>query len=342
MRAVRIHSHGGPEVLQLDEIPEPECPEDAVKVKIQATSLNHLDIWIREGIPGLPIELPLIPSSDGAGEIVKVGTEITDWNVGDEVVIQPGTFCNDCEFCKNGKENYCSQYGILGETENGTNCEYFIARPENIYPKAEHLNWEEAASLQLVCMTAYQMLITRAKLQPGETVLIFGATSGIGSAAIQIAKHIGVTVITTVGSEAKRAYAEKMGADTIVLHSNDNWIKEIKESVDNKGIQVIFEHIGSTTWSSTMRLLGRGGRVVTCGATTGPKVGFDLRHLFMKQQTILGSTMSDMVSFKAVQELIHKKIITPFVDKIFPLEEISDSHRYLESRQQFGKVCISI
>ncbi len=342
MRAARIHNHGGPEVLQIDDIPEPICPSDGVKVKIHAASLNHLDIWIREGIPGLPIELPLIPGSDGSGEIVEVGAEISGWKVGDAVVIQPGTFCGNCDFCRKGQENYCIHYGIIGETVNGTDCDYFITKPENLHKKAHHLSWEEAASLQLVSMTAYQMLIPRANLQKGETVLIYGATSGIGSAAIQIAKHIGASVITTVGSEEKQAHAEKMGADFVILHSQDNWIKEVKKITGRQGIQVIFEHIGQATWQNSMRLLGKGGRVVTCGATTGPKVDFDLRHLFMKQQTILGSTMSDMKSFKAVQELIHQKIITPFVDKIFPLEEISDAHRYLENRKQFGKVCISI
>ncbi len=342
MKAVRIHEHGGREVLRYEDIPEPICSDDKVKVQIKAASLNHLDIWIREGFPGMSLPLPLIMGSDGAGVITEVGKNVPNWNVGDEVVIQPNTFCGECELCKSGKENYCRNYGIIGETENGVQSEYVVLDPINIFSKAKHLSFEEASSMQLVYLTSYQMLVTRAKLQPNETVLVYGATSGIGSAAIQIAKQIGSRVISTVGSNSKIAFAEKMDSDFVVNHSIDSWSKQVKDIAGKKGVDVIFEHPGPATWQNSMRLLAKGGRIVTCGATTGPIVEFDLRHLFMKQQTILGSTMSDMKSFNKVMKHIEKGHYKPFLDKVFPLSEITEAHKRIENREQMGKVVVTV
>ncbi len=342
MKAARIHKHGGVEVLEVENIPEPICDKNSVKVKIHATSINHLDIWIRNGIPGVKIKLPMILGSDGAGEVVEVGSNVSGWNVGTGVVIQPGTFCGKCNYCLGGKENYCLQYGIIGESENGTNCEYFNANPNNIYPKSNHLSWEESASMQLVCMTAYQMIVKRAKLTSTETILIYGATSGIGSAAIQIAKNIGAKVIATVGSEGKKHHAKELGADYTVIHTDDNWVEEVKSLTFENKIQVIFEHVGQDTWENSMKLLDKGGRIVTCGATTGSKVQFDLKHLFIKQQNIMGSTMSDISSFIEVQKLINNKKIKPFLDKIFPIENIIEAHKYIEQRNQKGKVVLTL
>jgi len=340
LKAVHIKSHGDRNVLEWGEIQEPICTDNTVKVKMKAASINHLDIWVRGGLPGIPIPLPLITGSDGAGVISEVGKNITQYKVGDEVVIQPGTFCKTCAYCLNGQENYCKKYGILGETENGVQAEYVVLSTENIALKAPHLTFEEASSMQLVFMTAYQMLITRAKLQKGETVLIYGATSGVGSAAIQIAKDCGAHVLTTVGSKNKIAHAEKMGADFTVLHSEADWHKQIQNYLDKTKIHVIFEHIGPSTWKQTMRLLAKGGRVVTCGATTGPSVDIDLRHLFMKQQTILGSTMSDLKSFHAMLKKIYEKKYFPFVDKIFKMSDVQKAHKRIENREQIGKVVL--
>ncbi|MBC8214754.1 MAG: zinc-binding dehydrogenase [Candidatus Marinimicrobia bacterium] len=342
MKAVRIHEHGGLEALRYEEIPEPICNDEKVKVQIKSASLNHLDIWIREGFPGMPLPLPLIMGSDGAGIISEVGKNVNDWKVGNEVVIQPNTFCGECDYCKNGKENYCKNYGIIGETENGVQSEFVVLNPINIYPKAKHLSFVDASSMQLVYLTSYQMLITRANLQPNETVLIYGATSGIGSAGIQIAKHLGTKVISTVGSDNKIEYAKQMGSDFVVNHSSENWSKQVKEIVGKKGVNVIFEHPGTATWENSMRLLAKGGRVVTCGATTGPIVKLDLRHLFMKQQTIIGSTMCDMKSFKQVMKHIENGDYKPFVDKVYPMSEIAEAHKRIEDREQIGKVVVSV
>ncbi len=340
MKAVRIHKHGDRSVLQCDDIDRPVCQLDKVILEVKSTSINHLDVWVRGGLPGLSIPLPLIMGSDASGIIIEVGEDVSAWKVGDEVVVQPGTFCGECEFCSSGKENYCIHYGIMGETENGVQAEYISISPNNIYPKGRHLTFEEAASMPLVFMTAYQMLNTRSQLQSSETVLVYGGSSGVGSAAIQIAKDKGATVIATIGSDEKAQHAEQMGADYTVNHYEDDWHRSVNSIVGKKGVNVIFEHVGNTTWSHSMRLLGKGGRVVTCGATTGAKVDVDLAHLFMKQQTILGSTMSDNSSFKAVMDKINSGKFKPFIDKVFSFDEIQAAHERIENGEQIGKIVL--
>ncbi len=340
MKAVRIHRHGGPEVLSVDEVPRPVCPRDKVLVQMKAAALNHLDIWVRNGLPGLQLDLPLVLGSDGAGIISEVGQSVKGRSVGERVVIQPNRFCGNCEQCLAGRQNYCEKFGIVGETENGVQCEYYLADPVNLYPMADHLSFPEAASMQLVFLTAHQMLVKRAALKAGETVLIYGATSGVGSAAIQIAKDLGARVISTVGSEEKRNFALELGAGHVFLHSDEQWSLKVKELVGRKGVDVIFEHPGAATWSQSLRLLGRGGRIVTCGATTGHGVNLDLRHLFMKQQSILGSTMSDLDTFAKVMDKIHAKKYQPYVDRIFPLQDVREAHERIENREQMGKVVL--
>ncbi len=338
MKAVLLHTHGQSEVLRFKDIPEPECKPAKVKIKIHASAINHLDIWVRNGIRGVMYPLPMVLGSDGAGTITEVGSDVEEWEVGDEVVIQPGTFCGKCSNCIDGQENYCHKYGILGETENGVQAEYIVVDPINIYSKSEYLNFAEAASMPLVFMTAYEMLIKRAKIQKKETVLIYGGASGIGSAAIQISLDFGANVIATVGSHDKIQHVEKMGANNVVIHSNDNWSEKVKDISGNNGINIIFEHVGKETWKESLRLLSKGGRIVTCGATTGNNVQINLSHLFVKQHSILGSTMSSLNTFREVMEKINNKLYFPFVDKIFNMKDISHAHKYIENRQQQGKV----
>jgi len=338
MRAVRIHNNGGTEMLQFEDIPEPDCDNGKVKIRIHASGINHLDIWVRNGLPGINSQLPMILGSDGAGIIVETGSEVKDWKPGDEVVIQPGIFCGYCSQCRKLNENYCHRYGILGETENGVQAEYISIDPMNIHAKSEHLTFSEASSMQLVFMTAYQMLVKRANLQKNETVLIYGGTSGVGSAAIQICRDLDAKIIATVGSPDKRKHAEKMGADNVVIHSDDNWLDEVKRITGKSGVDLVFEHIGKSTWEQSLKILARGGRIVTCGATTGKDVNIDLGHLFMKQQSIIGSTMSNIETFRKVMEKIHNKVYLPFVDEIFPMKYIRQAHEYIENRQHMGKV----
>jgi len=340
VKSVRIHAHGDRSVLRCEDIKRPISHSDKVILEVKSASINHLDVWVRGGLPGLSIPLPLIMGSDASGIIVDVGENVPEWNVGDEVVVQPGIFCGECDFCVSGKENYCIHYGILGETENGVQAEFLALSPINIYPKASHLSFEQAASMPLIFMTAYQMLITRAQLKSNDTVLVYAGSSGVGSAAIQIAKNKGSTVIATVGSKDKGEHAEKMGADYIVNHYEDDWHQSVKSIVGKKGIDVIFEHVGSATWPYSMRLLGMGGRVVTCGATTGSKVDINLTHLFMKQQTILGSTMSDISTYKLVMDKINSGIFTPFLDKVFSFEDIQAAHEHIQNSDQIGKIVL--
>ena len=342
MKSIRIHQHGSSDVLKIDNHKVPQCKNDELLVNIKACSINHLDIWVRNGLPGLPINLPLILGSDASGTIVEKGINVKKYNIGDDVVIQPGIFDKNCPNVISGNENYSSSYGILGEHQDGVQSEYIALKPENVHLKPKHLTFVEAASMQLVFMTSYQMLVKRASLKSFETVLIYGGTSGIGAAAIQIAKDIGAKVITTVGSDSKFDHALKFGADYVFNHSKSNWVKGVKDVLDANMVDVVFEHIGKNTWDASMRLLGRGGRIVTCGSTTGYDVNIDLRHLFSKQQAIIGSTMSDMDTFKKVQEKITKNIYTPFVDKIYSISDIKKAHKRIEDRQNLGKVVISL
>ena len=303
MKVVRIYEHGGLDKLIYEDIPQPKCSLDKVKINIKASSLNHLDIWVRIGIPSFRVPLPIILGSDGSGVIVEVGSNVKNYNIGDNVVIQPGTYCGKCQYCANGKENYCLEYGILGETENGTLAEYMVLDPKNIHTMPEQLSYEEAASMSLVFMTAYQMLTKRAKLKSNETVLIYGGTSGVGSAAIQICKEIGAQVIATAGNDDKYEYSKTLGAHHIVNHNQKNWLDKVKDITEKRGVDVVFEHIGSETWEQSQRILSKGGRIVTCGATTGSDVNINLAHLFIKQQSILGSTMANISVYSPSLEI---------------------------------------
>ena len=339
MKAVTIYEHGNIDVLNVCELEKPICTPNKVLVRVKACSINHLDIWVRNGIPGLNIPLPLILGSDGSGIIEKVGSNIQGFKNGDKIIIQPGTFDPNCSKVQNGNENYSKSYGILGETENGVQSEYTLLDENNIFKMPNHLTFEEAASIPLVFMTSYQMLIKRANLKSSETVLIYGATSGIGMAAIQIAKDVGAKVIATVGDKQKQKFAENLGADYIINHNADDISKKIKDITED-GVDVIFEHIGPLTWKHSLKALARGGRIVTCGATTGNLVSFDLRHLFMKQQSILGSTMASISTFNEVVDKIVKQKYKPYIDEVFSFNDIKKAHKHMEDRKQFGKIIV--
>ena len=338
MKAIYIENHGSLDVLKYGNVKDPEPTKNQVVVKIKAASINHLDIWVRQGLPRLKVPLPLILGSDGSGELIESNN--STYKVGDKVVIQPGTFDLKSSQILLGNENYSSNYGILGETQNGVQSEYVALNLENIHLKPDHLSFKEAASMQLVFMTAYQMLIKRAQILKGEKILIYGATSGVGSAAIQISKHFGLTIFTTVGDSSKYEYATKMGADYIYNHNSDDWVVDIKEDLKGEKFDVVFEHVGLSTWKNSLKLLEKGGRIVTCGATTGGNVEINLAHLFMKQQSILGSTMSSIKSFKEVMKLIENKVFHPFVDQVYKFSDIKKAHKTIEDRNQFGKVIL--
>ena len=340
MKAVRIHSHGSIDKLHIDNIQDPECLENQVIIEVKAAALNHLDIWVRNGLPGINIPLPLIMGSDASGIIVEIGSQISKFKIGDRVVVQPGTFNHKCKYVQMNKENFSPSYGILGETENGVQAKYVSLYEHNLHIMSNDLSFEESSSMQLVFMTAYQMLLTRASLTKDETILIYGASSGVGSAAIQIAKEIGATVISTVGQQNKIEYALNLGSDHVFLHNN-SIIDEVKEITNNKGVDIVCEHVGKDTWNQSMRLLKKGGRIVTCGSTSGSKVSIDLRYLFSKQQSILGSTMSDLPSFNAAMNKINNNKYRPCIDKIFSFKEVKLAHQRMEDRKHLGKIILT-
>ena len=338
MKAVRIHQHGGTDVLKYDEIPIPTISQNQCLVKIKAAALNHLDLWVRKGIPGVP--LPMIMGSDGAGIIEKIGSKVSDLSEGDRVLIQPLTYCGECRWCKQNKENYCEKWGIFGENQDGTQCEYMAINADHLRIIPEGMSFEEAAAFPLVAETSYTMLIDRANIQSGETVFIWGASSGVGSMAIQIAKAMGCKVLTTVGNSEKRKLAEKLEADVVINYIEDDIPKIVKEFTNKRGVDVVVEHVGTKTWDTSLRILGKGGRIVTCGATTGSEAKFDIRHLFYKQQSILGSTMGNVKSLDNMLEMYKNGKVKPIVDKSFKLREIQKAHEYLENGKQIGKVLV--
>ncbi len=339
MKAVRIHQHGNIDVLKYEDIPIPNIKPNQCLVKIKATALNHLDIWVRKGIPGVP--LPMIMGSDGAGIIEKVGTKISDFSVGDRALIQPLTYCGNCRWCKQNKENYCEKWGIFGENQDGTQCEYMAINADHLRIIPKGMSFEEAAAFPLVAETSYTMLIDRANIRKGETVFVWGASSGVGSMAIQIAKAMECNVITTVGNEQKRDFAEKLGADIIINYKDDDIIKIVKAFTDQQGVDVVVEHVGTKTWEKSLRILGKGGRIVTCGATTGSEAKFDIRHLFSKQQSIFGSTMGNVNSLDSALAMYINGDIKPIVDKCFKMSAIQKAHEYLEDGRQTGKVIVN-
>ena len=338
MNAVRIHEHGGTDVLVWEEITDPAIKPDQILVQIKAAAINHLDIWVRRGIPG--ISLPMILGSDAAGIIKKVGQGVSNFIVGDAVIINPLIFCGKCEACIDGRENECPFIGIIGESTDGTNCDFIAVNERNLRKIPDNIDFESAASFPLAGQTAYQMLINRAQAKEDDTVLIWGSSSGVGSFGLQIAKAIGCNVIATGGSTAKCKQASDLGADISLNHYEDNILGAVKDFTNGNGVDVVFEHSGASTWDISMKVLSRHGRVVTCGATTGSKVSIDLRYIFFKQQSILGSTMGNVQALDAVIELIKTDRIKPIVDEIFSMEKIADAHKYFENSNQFGKVVL--
>ena len=341
MKAVFIKEHGPPDVLKFSDTNDSDCSSGKIKVNIKNSSINHLDIWVRKGIPGLDISLPRILGSDGAGVVCEVGKGTKGFKVGDDVIIHPGVYDPDCEISKSGHENLSPSYGILGETHNGVQSEFVCLDPTNLYPMPAHLSYAEASSVGLTFMTAYEMLIKKARIQKDDLVLIYGGTSGVGSAGIQIAKDMGCRVISTVGSDDKIKYILDIGADHVVLHNSDLY-SNLKRYLGRERVNVVFEHIGRDTWDTSMRVLQKGGRVVTCGATTGARVNINLAHLFFKNLSILGSTMGSVDSFKEVLNKINMKKYFPMVDQIFHASDIIKAHQYIENRMNIGKVVLDL
>jgi NADPH:quinone reductase-like Zn-dependent oxidoreductase len=341
VKAIVFHQHGGPEVLQYVDVSESEPRPNEVLVGVRACALNHLDLWVRRGLPNVPIPLPHIPGSDVAGEVAAIGSEVTTVRVGQKVVLAPLVSCGKCPTCVAGLDNRCRQATNLGYMIDG-GCAEFVRAPEvNCLPYPENLSFQEAAAIPLVFQTAWHMLVDRAQLQPSEDVLVLGAGSGIGSAAIQIAKFFGARVIATAGSDTKLEKARQLGADHVINHKTQKIRDEVRRVTNKRGVDVVFEHVGTATWDDSLASLALSGRLVTCGNTTGYDAKLDLRFLFSRQLALLGSYMGLKSELHTIMKLVSAGRLRPVVDRVFPLQEAAAAHVYLESGQQFGKVVLS-
>ena len=343
MKAAIFRSHGGPEVLEyVTDFGEPVLGPGDVKVRVRASALNHLDLFVRQGIPTLKLPLPHILGSDVAGEVAAVGDDVADLEVGERVAVNPSLSCGECEYCVRGDDPLCVDFKILGEHVNGGYAEYVVVPARNVARLPTDFPFETAAAAPLVYQTAWRMLVSRAQVKPGEDVLILGAGSGVSTAAIQIAKLAGCTVFTTSSSDEKLRRAKEIGADILVNYKEVPWSKAVWELTGKRGVDVVVDHVGAATFKDSIRSLRKGGRLVTPGATTGGLTELDLRYVFWRQLTIMGSTMGSQKEFDDVMKLVFMGRLRPVVDKVFPLEEARKAHEYLERGEQFGKVVIRV
>jgi len=340
MKAVRIHQFGGPEVLTYEDIPDPQLRKDQVLVRVRACALNHLDLWVRKGLPG--VKLPHILGSDIAGEIAATGEYVIGFKPGQRVLVAPMHFCGHCAKCVAGLQNQCREFTVLGNGVDGGNCELIAVPAANVIPIPDSLDFNQAASVPLVFLTAWHMLVGRAGVRPGQTVLVLGASSGVGIAAIQIAKLFQCRVITTAGDESKLEKARALGADFGINHYQQKISEEVRCITNKEGVDIVIEHVGAATWDESLKSLKTGGTLVTCGATTGPNVGVDLRHLFARQLSLLGSYMGTMGELHEVLGHVFAGRLKPVVDRVFPLSDLSAAHEYLEKSQMFGKIVVTL
>src|SRR6266852_1321674 len=340
MKAVIFSQHGGPEVLKYTEGPDPQIKANEVLVEVRACALNHLDVWVRGGLPGIKIPLPHVLGDDVAGVVREVGELVTWTKPGDEVMLQPGVSCGHCIECLAGRDNMCDEYDIIGSGRDGGYAELLSVPGVNVIPKPKNLSWPEAAALPLVTLTAWHMLVTRARVQPGEDVLVHAAGSGVGSLGIQIAKLRGARVIATASSDAKLTKARELGADETVNYTRDDWPKEVKKLTNGRGVDVVFEHTGAATWPGSIVSLKKGGRLVTCGATSGYDARTDLRQVFYRHLTILGSMMGSKAELLSAMHFIGTGQIRAVVDRTLPLAEARKAHELMEDRAQFGKLVL--
>jgi len=341
MKAIIFNEHGGPDVLRHTEVADPKIGPGEVLVRVRACALNHLDLWCRRGLPGVQIPFPHIPGSDISGEVAKVGEMVSRVKVGQKVLLAPGLSCGQCPACLGGADNKCRKYTLIGYIVDG-GCAEFVKVPEvNVIPIPGDLSFDEAAAVPLVFLTAWHMLIGRAAIQPGEDLLVLGAGSGVGSAAVQIGKVCGARVIATAGSDAKLERAKQLGADEVINHSKQKIADEIKRLTDRRGVDVVFEHVGTATWDASIGSLAAGGRLVTCGATTGYEAKIDIRYLFSRQLSVLGSYMGSKAELYAVLKLIGQRKLRAVIDRAMPLAQCALAHALLEAREQFGKIVLN-
>jgi len=343
MRALTLAAPTGLEQLAVREVPAPGPPAaHDVRIAVRAAALNRLDLFVAHGLPGIELQYPHIVGTDGAGVVESVGSAVTHVRPGERVMINPGISCGNCEACERGEEPLCDQFAILGEHRAGAAAEFVVVPAVNVAPVPESWSWAEAAAYPLATLTAWRMLVTRAGLQPGETVLVWGAGGGVAQAAIGIAAHLGAEVIATSSSDAKLEQARTLGAAHVVNHASADLAAEVKRITRRRGANVVVETVGEATWERSQRCLARLGRIVICGATSGPHIGLDLRRLFWRQWSILGSTMGSRSEFAEIVALAHAGKLRARVDSVVPLAQSRAAYDRLERGEQSGKLVIEV
>ena len=342
MKAVLFRSHGGPDKLSYEDLPTPTIDSEDVLVRVKACALNHIDIWVRQGNPAYPMPLPHVSGSDVAGIVEQVGAHVEGITSGQRVFLSPGVSCWRCPACLAGRDNFCRSYGIIGALMHGGYAEYVKVPFRNVLPIPDNLSFEQAAAFPLVSVTAAHMLFALAQLQHGETVLIMGAGSGVGSIAIQMAHLAGARVITTVGADEKIPKAVLLGAGAVINHAREKVAERVKLLTEGRGVDVVIEHIGPEVWESCLASLAKGGRLITCGATTGAEVKLDLRYLYSRQFTIKGSYMGTRAELVKAAELFGQGKLKPVIDRTYPLQQARAAQELMLSRQFFGKIVLTV
>ena len=342
MKAILFHEHGSPDVLKYADFPTPEPANGQVLVKLHAAALNRVDLFVRAGWAGLRLNLPHILGADGAGEIAALGEDVDGWQVGDRVVINANLGCGDCDFCRAGQDNLCDNWHLLGETIHGTYAEFVLVPSKQLFGLPDSFDYHAAAAASLVYQTAWHSLITRGKLRPGEKVLIVGASGGVNTASIEIARLTGASPIV-IGSDGKKlALAESLGADILIDRSKtDNWSKEVYKLTNREGVDVVVDNVG-TTFPQSFRALKKGGRLLTVGNTAAPQFEIDNRYIFAKHISIIGSTMGTLKDFNEVMSLVVAGKLRPVLDRSFPLKDAKLAHERLEANEQMGKITLEI
>jgi len=344
MKATVFHQYGSPDVLSYEDIEDPVIESNQVLIKVKAVALNHLDLFVRSGISGLKLEMPHILGSDISGKIAQIGTDVKgNFEEGQSVLVDPSISCGKCEFCMSGQESLCPTYGIIGEHYRGGYAQFMALEPQNIipFPQDAPVDLEKAAAIPLTLMTAWRLLITKAQLKPGDDLLIIGIGGGVALAALQIAKAAGARVIVTSSSDLKLENATKFGADFTINHNTTpDYHKEIFQYTKSRGVDVVLDSVGKATWTRSLKSLRKGGRLVTCGATSGPVAETNVNLLFWKQLEILGSTMASRSELRTALKLVWNGSVIPIIDRILPLSKAKEAHEVLERGEQFGKLVL--
>jgi len=341
MKAVVFDRHGGPEVLQYKDVQDPKPAPTEVVIEVKATSINHVDIFLRRGMPGVTVPMPKIVGSDAAGIVRELGSDVSGLTVGQRVTINPGFSCGRCEFCTGGFASQCPSFEIIGEKRDGAYAQFIAVPAHLVLPVPDSLSFEEAAAAPLVFVTAWSMMVGKGNIRPGEDVLILAAGSGVGTAAIQIAKMAGCRVFVTASSDAKLERAQALGADFRINYAKEEFDKRIRELTNKRGVDVVVDYVGADTWVRSLRSARRGGRVLTCGATTGFAPQTDLRQIFFRQVQVLGSTMGSHREFLDVMKCVFRGQLKPVIDRVLPLKDAQLGHELIEQRAVFGKIVLT-